>query len=175
MHFKQIIFITLIILNIFTVVYAQTPIDKPARQMEYLTRATTAVKVSNGVYISWRLLGTESIENQSFDIYRNNALIYTTDVSAPTCYTDAQGTAADTYKVVKSGDSIADEKAVSVWTTNITGSYDDVINSAAYLEFPIDKPADGVVDIDNSEYSYDAGDASVGDVDGDGEYELILK
>ncbi len=73
MHFKQIIFITLIILNIFTVVYAQTPLDKPARQMEYLTRATTAVKVSNGVYISWRLLGTESIENQSFDIYRNNA------------------------------------------------------------------------------------------------------
>lgn len=175
MKFKQFIFIVLIMLNICTTINARALTEKPARQMEYLTRGTVAVSVSNGIYISWRLLGTESLENQTFDIYRNNTLIHTTDICSPTCYTDVAGTTADLYKVVKSGESAENEKAANVWTTNITGSYDDVINSAAYLEFPIDKPADDVVNIDGSEYSYDAGDASVGDVDGDGEYEVILK
>ena len=49
-----------------------------ARVMEELNRGLIAVKTTadtrgqtvNGVYLSWRLLGTESLENQAFDIYR---------------------------------------------------------------------------------------------------------
>lgn len=166
------IFITIFLLSNVLSVSADVG---SVRQMEYLTRGTVAVSVSDGVYISWRLLGTESLENQTFDIYRNDILIHTTDISSPTCYTDTTGTATDVYKVVKSGESAENEKAAKVWTNNITGAYEDVINSTAYLKFDIDKPLDDVVDMDSSEYSYDAGDASVGDVDGDGEYEVILK
>ena len=72
-----------------------------ARRMEYLTRGTVAVSVSGGIYISWRLLGTESVQDQTFDIYRNDILIHTTDVSSPTCYMDETGTSADRYKVVR--------------------------------------------------------------------------
>lgn len=50
-----------------------------ARQMEKLNRGLIAVKTTadtrgqavNGVYLSWRLLGDESLENQAFDIYKN--------------------------------------------------------------------------------------------------------
>ena len=50
-----------------------------ARVMEDLNRGLIAVKTTadtrgqtvNGVYLSWRLLGTESLENQAFDIYRD--------------------------------------------------------------------------------------------------------
>lgn len=39
-------------------------------QMEYLNRGTVAVKKEDGVYISWRLLGTEEYEI-AFDVYRD--------------------------------------------------------------------------------------------------------
>ena len=42
-----------------------------------------------------------------------------------------------------------------------------------YLNIPLDRPAGGTVQ--GSSYTYTPGDASVGDVDGDGEYEIILK
>ena len=57
-----------------------------ARQMEKLNRGLIAVKTTastekntkSGVYLSWRLLGDESLETQEFDIYRNGTKIYTT-------------------------------------------------------------------------------------------------
>ncbi len=171
---KKIILIIVNICILFNLsAFAANP--EGSRKMEYLTRGTVAVSVNDGVYISWRLLGTENIANQSFDIYRNNLLIHTTDKTAPTCYIDSEGKVTDTYKVVRTGADIDDEPLSEVWTTNITGSYDDVVNSCAYLEFPIEKPENAAVDIDESEYYYDAGDVSVGDLDGDGEYEIILK
>ncbi|PDO09188.1 MAG: hypothetical protein BLM47_13995, partial [Candidatus Reconcilbacillus cellulovorans] len=36
----------------------QTASAASARQMEFLNRGLVAVKVSNGVFLSWRLLGT---------------------------------------------------------------------------------------------------------------------
>ena len=176
MKIKQLAALITIIVNICTTAYAQLPSEENhIRQREYLTIGTIAVRVNNGVYISWRLLGTESLNDQAFDIYRNDKLIHTTDISSPTCYTDTAGAAGDTYKVVRAGESTDGADLTKVWTTNITGSYDDVVNSAAYLEFPIERPTDDVIDIDGSSYSYDAGDVSVGDLDGDGEYEIILK
>ena len=54
-------------------IYADNEVT--AKQMEYLDRGTVAVKVSGGVYLSWRLLGTESLSNQAFDIYRDGQKI----------------------------------------------------------------------------------------------------
>src|SRR5688572_9115154 len=43
-----------------------------------------------------------------------------------------------------------------------------------YLSIPLQKPADGVSPVGEA-YSYRANDASAGDLDGDGEYEIVLK
>ena len=134
------------------------------RQMEYLDRGTVAVKVDNGVYLSWRLLGTEEYD-QGFDIYR------TTDTGETTCieenYTDttnysyAGGKETDKYTVVPTGVDVSEGKAAEVWAQN-------------YLTIPIDRPA-AVTLADGNTYEYTANDASVGDLDGDGDYEIILK
>lgn len=51
--------------------YADTNSTIEKRVMEKLDRGTVAVKTNGGVYLSWRLLGTESLTNQAFDIYRD--------------------------------------------------------------------------------------------------------
>ena len=51
--------------------YADTNSTTEKRVMEKLDRGTVAVKTNGGVYLSWRLLGTESLTNQAFDIYRD--------------------------------------------------------------------------------------------------------
>ena len=47
------------------------------RQMEYLERGVVAVKVSNGVFLSWRLLATDA-PNTQFKLYRGTTLVTTT-------------------------------------------------------------------------------------------------
>ena len=92
-----------------------------ARVMEELNRGLIAVKTTadtrgqtvNGVYLSWRLLGTESLENQAFDIYRDGTKIHTTVVHDATCYVDTSGTASSQYKVVKQGEDPSSEPAVT--------------------------------------------------------------
>ena len=48
------------------------------------------------------------------------------------------------------------------------------IGCGDHLAIPLDKPADRTAP-DGQTYSYGANDASVGDLDGDGRYELIVK
>ncbi len=74
-------------------------ITASTRQMEYLNRGLVAVKVSNGVFLSWRLLGTDN-KNIAFNIYRNKTiLINSTPITSSTNYVDASGTLTDTYTV----------------------------------------------------------------------------
>jgi rhamnogalacturonan endolyase len=179
---------------------AKTPTyQTTARQMEDLSRGLIAVKttasdangIEGGVYLSWRLLGTESLENQAFDIYKNDVKIYTTGTHDATCYTDTTGTAADTYKVVKAGASateVAAETAATPITT--TGQANDSLvndgtsekNAFAYIDVPIQIPDDVSRMGDGKTSTYKRGsdgnganDASVGDLDGDGDYEIVLK
>lgn len=156
------------------------------RIMENLDRGTAAVKTSGGVYLSWRLLGTEDLANQAFDIYRDGTKIHTTGVHDATCYTDAQGTAGSKYIVVPSGESKDGGKAVTPWTTNV--EYNG--NSVAYKDIPFTAPEDGTTPAGDTytygyyEYLDEKGrtqsriginDMSAGDLDGDGEYEIIVK
>lgn len=127
------------------------------RQMENLDRGLVAVKTSGGVYLSWRVLGTDG-NTTGFNLYRDGAKIASFDGKAASNYTDAQGTSASKYYVrpVVNGVEKSADKTVSVW-----GSQQLVVN--------LDRPAGG------SDYTYSPNDIAVGDVDGDGEYELILK
>ncbi|MDO5397306.1 MAG: Ig-like domain-containing protein [bacterium] len=168
-----------------------------ARQMEELDRGLIAAYVTadnhawfkNGVYLSWRLLGTENLENQKFDIYRDGKLIKTTGEHDATNYFDESGTKTSQYIVVKNGDSISNETAVTP-TDNYTAKGSEVtngnshINSFTYVDIPIERP-DPVARMGDGKTSYyytvdkshegGANDGSIGDLDGDGEYELVLK
>ncbi|MDD6483661.1 MAG: hypothetical protein PUF72_03685 [Clostridiales bacterium] len=128
------------------------------KQMEYLTRGLTAVRVDGGVYLSWRLLGTESL-SQTYDIYRDGKLIIS-GLDA-TNYTDTEGFAYNKYRVVKTGESAAGEPDCEVWQNS-------------YIDIPLNRPEGGVTKSQES-YTYSVNDTSVGDVDGDGEYEYIIK
>ena len=150
--------------------YADTNSTTEKRVMEKLDRGTVAVKTNGGVYLSWRLLGTESLTNQAFDIYRDGEKIYTTGGHDATCYTDSKGTADNKYTVVPKGEAIDETEAVDVWTTNTTYKG----RSVAYKDIAFKVPDGGKTPTDE-EYTYTANDMSVGDLDGDGEYEYIVK
>jgi rhamnogalacturonan endolyase len=128
------------------------------RKMEYLNRGLVAIRVSGGIYLSWRLLGTEQM-NQTFDIYRNGTKIRSNYNN--TNFTDDAGFSTDFYQVVPTGETRTECDPVSVW-------------DSSHLDIPIDKPADGKA-LDGTTYTYSANDASAADLDGDGEYEIILK
>ncbi|WP_339299009.1 rhamnogalacturonan lyase [Paenibacillus sp. FSL R5-0623] len=133
-----------------------------ARQMEYLDRGVVAVKTGTGVFISWRLLGTEG-SNVSFNVYRDGTKVNATPITNSTNLQDASGTSSSKYTVraVVSGTEQAASAAASVWGNN-------------YLSVPLSVPAGGTTP-DGVAYTYSANDASAGDLDGDGEYELIVK
>ncbi|WP_281254500.1 rhamnogalacturonan lyase [Paenibacillus rigui] len=132
------------------------------RQMEFLDRGLVAVKTNDGVFVSWRLLGTEP-SGISFNLYRDGKKVNMTPITISTNYLDTSGTSASTYTVraVVNGKEQPSSDKVNVW-------------GGSYLDVPLHKPADGV-NPDGSTFTYNANDASVGDVDGDGQYEIILK
>ena len=176
-------FITVIVAVIFSVFAVACNTNAPSsdnndptiKRMEKLDRGLVAILGNgwNGTFLSWRLLGTESLENQAFDIYRNGELIHTTGAHDPTQWTDLGGKATDTYKVVRSGESVANEKETTV--NQQVYSYNG--NRTGYIDIKFDFPAADVytnTDGEVKEYSYHADNTSCGDLDGDGDYELVV-
>ncbi|MFC0210896.1 rhamnogalacturonan lyase [Paenibacillus chartarius] len=133
-----------------------------ARQAEKLNRGIVAVKAGTGVFVSWRLLGTET-SAVSFNLYRDGTKVNSTPITDSTNYQDPAGTTSSSYTVraIVNGVEQPASAAATVWGTN-------------YKDIPIQKPAGGTTP-DGVAYTYSANDASVGDLDGDGDYEIVLK
>lgn len=87
-----------------------------ARQAEKLNRGLVAVKVSSGVFVSWRLLGTEEL-SVSFNLYRNGTKVNVTPITDSTNYQDNAGTASSSYTVraIVGGIEQSDSPAANVW------------------------------------------------------------
>ncbi|MEH7120307.1 SGNH/GDSL hydrolase family protein [Neobacillus vireti] len=132
------------------------------RQMEDLDRAPVSIKTDDGVYVSWRMLGTDP-DDISFNVYRDGNRINKTQITASTNYVDKNGKADSVYEIrpVVSGKERKSHDTAKVLNKN-------------YLDIPLQKPKDGVTPLGDP-FSYRANDASVGDLDGDGKYELVLK
>ena len=131
----------------------------PASQMEKLDRGVVAVPAkSKGVFLSWRLLGTDP-KSTRFNIYRNGSMIVSH--TKVTNYVDAEGTASDSYVV----ETIGGPNAGKSESTQSWGHLYKTIN--------IQQPAGGSTV--SGDYTYTPNDCSVGDVDGDGKYELFVK
>ncbi len=129
---------------------------KGVLQVERLDRGVVAVVVTGGVYVGWRMFGYEYDSANpmriSYNVYRNGTLVQ--NVTNSTNLLDASGNAQAMYTVrpVIDGVEGAASAPVTAWAQN-------------YLRIPIMQPGS----------SYSANDASTGDADGDGDYEIYLK
>lgn len=129
-------------------------------QMEDLDRGLIAVKVSGGVYVGWRMQGYEYDEiasNVRYDLYRDGTKLAT--VTDSTNYLDAQGTMSSSYGVraVIQGSECALSAAVTPFAEN-------------FISIPLTPPPTGP-----HGGAYSANDGSVGDLDGDGQLDIVLK
>jgi fibronectin-binding autotransporter adhesin len=144
------------------------------RQLENLGRGVVAVRsTTSSAYIGWRLLGNDP-ENIAFNLYRsaNGAAavkLNATPISAATNYVDTSANFAlnNAYHVRPVINGV--EQAASA-------AFTLPANAAVrqFLNIPLSRPAGGTTP-DGVAYTYSPGDASVGDLTGDGEYEFIVK
>lgn len=164
------------ILLSFLLMAAWQPIGAQMPQQEVLNRGVVAVKTSSGVFVSWRYLGTDS-PSAAFNIYRDGEKLNSEPITTSTNYVDAGGTLSSIYVVkrVDYGRETDASEETSVWET-------------FYKKIKLQRPASGVTppytvtNGDNEEnypngqfYSYLPNSCSVGDVDGDNEYEIIIE
>ena len=120
-----------------------------------LDRGLVAVKTSNGVFCSWRIPGSEYYDVQ-YNIYRNGSKLNSTPLNVSN-YTDPSGSSSSTYTVkavVRGVEESSASAAASVWANN-------------YLEITPDHGS--------LPYTFEPNDATIADLDGDGQMELIVK
>ncbi len=137
-------------------------------QLEHLDRGLVAASTSEGTFLSWRLLATEVTgandtgqTGADFAVYRNGEKIAT--VTDSTNYLDSDAGADATYQVAAVVDGVEVQRSAEAtpW-------------AQGYTDIPLQKPADGVTPAGES-YTYAASDMSLGDADGDGDYEYVVK
>ncbi|MFC9290986.1 rhamnogalacturonan lyase [Streptomyces sp. NPDC057052] len=133
-----------------------------ARQVEKLDRGVVSVHTDSGNLVSWRWLGTDP-GDVSFNVYRAGTKVNATPVTGSTNFFHSGAPAQADYTVRAVVGGV--EQADSVHAVQLRTGYKDV---------PITPPAGGTTP-DGVAYTYEANDASVGDLDGDGALEFVLK
>lgn len=150
-------------------VTAQTNYNYSRMQRERLGRGVVAVRQSaDTVAVSWRYLSSDPIST-AFNVYRNGHRVARTTANMATMVNDCyRGTKSVVYTVrpVVNGKE-GEQELGSSYTLPAKAPI-------GYIDIPLNKPKDGVTP-DGRSYSYSPNDASLGDVDGDGNYEIILK
>ncbi len=135
------------------ILYESRPVS--LKQMEELDRGFVAVKKDEGMFLSWRFLGTDD-EDIKFNVYKNGEKLNEKAIGDVTNYTDDTYKSGDTYTLVPvvSGEEVADETETAL------------VFEGEYLSIPVKQYEAG---------GYDINDASVGDLDGDGQYEIVVR
>lgn len=137
--------------------------DFSKMQREHLGRGVIAIRENpSTVVVTWRYLSSDPM-NESFDVYRDGKKVNKEPLKAETFFKDKYaGNTPALYTV----------KALKGKTE---GSYQLPENAPlGYLNLPMNRPEGGTTPCGQT-YEYTPNDASIGDVDGDGEYEIILK
>ncbi|MGO9290085.1 MAG: rhamnogalacturonan lyase [Polyangia bacterium] len=129
-------------------------------QMENLDRGLVAVVVTGGVYVGWRMFGYEytgTNTDTSYNLYKGGTKL--ANVTDSTNYLDAAGTASSSYTVscVLKGVEGPQSPAVTPWAQQ-------------YTSIPLTPPATS-----SSGATYSASDGATGDLNGDGQLDIVLK
>ena len=125
------------------------------RKTDALDRGLIAIKTTNGVYCSWRIMGEEYYDVK-YNLYRDGTKVNSEPLSVSN-YSDAAGTSSSKYtvKAVVRGTEQTASKEATVWTDSyleITPQHATSITSTLVPN-----------------------DACCADVDGDGELEILIK
>ena len=164
--------------------WAQSNYDYERLCMERLDRGVVAIPQGDGrVAVSWRTLRSDK-KGEPFDVYRNGVKL-----------NDEPLTSGGTFFVDSQPLSSGDDVLYEVRGGGLDGSFTLRADApVGYLPVKIERPEGGKVPTmqnlqpqarrgrgrgwgwrDDGSYTYSANDMSVGDVDGDGQYELFVK
>ncbi len=140
-------------------------------QTDTLNRGVISVHTPKGNRVSWRLLADDP-EGVAYNVYRDGTKVNTAPVSGPTSFVDAEGTAGAKY-VVQAVTDGAEQQAKFAAEDSLSMDSVNGVN-ASTRDVPLQIPPGGTTPSGEA-YTYTANDTSVGDLDGDGQYELIVK
>jgi rhamnogalacturonan endolyase len=150
------------------------PAAAAPRQMEDLGRGVVALRVdARQTFISWRILGLDPAD-LAFNLYRSTAggapvRLNAQPLIGASNFTDTTADPAQDAAYFVRPVLAGREQPAS-------GRFVLAAHAPArpYLSIPLEPPAGGTAP-DGRSYTYTANDCSAGDLDGDGEYEIILK
>jgi rhamnogalacturonan endolyase len=138
-------------------------------QMENLGRGVVAMRTgTSSVYVGWRHLGLDA-SGISYNVYRGSTKVNASPITNSTNLVDTGATlsVANTYTVRPVIGGV--EQAASAGYTLPANA-----PTQQYLRVPLQIPAGGTTPSGEA-YTYSANDCSAGDLDGDGEYDLVVK
>lgn len=162
MHLKKLLPVTLSLLCATAIAQPNYSADI---QKEQLGRGVVCVRSGDSIAISWRYLSSDS-EKTAFNVYQDGKQLNKKPITNSTFFKTTSTGKDSEYEVrtVEKGKEYGRQD----------GRFFLSASAKDYIRIPLQVPEEGTTP-DGRKYRYSANDASVGDVDGDGEYEVILK
>ncbi|MBP5380190.1 MAG: rhamnogalacturonan lyase [Bacteroidaceae bacterium] len=166
---KKLFFLPLLFITLSSM--GQTRYNLEKMKMESLDRGVVAVRMSkDSVLVSWRYLSQDPM-NAAFEVFRNGKKIARVSEGQSTCFMDYNPSSAKAkYEVV-----LSSKKKTKDGDIAHRGSWILPANAPeGYVNIPLSQPS-GYKDVEGNPVEYIANDASMADLDGDGQMEIILK
>ncbi len=158
----------------------KTPVTKVLKeQLEKIGRGLVAVNTGRGIFVAWRLFKNEvtgytetGLCGTDFVLFKNGNRLAI--VTQSTNFLDEEGKDTDVYSVVPFEQGRLPELSVLLAKEKDAEHVTAWKSGKNFLDIPVKRPADGVT-VKGDPFVYHINDISIGDVDGDGEYEYIVK
>lgn len=147
-----------------TAVTAQTNYDFSQMQREQLGRGLIAIRSSAlRAFVSWRYLSTDSLD-VVFHLYKNDELVRVTSKTSAIVSHKAGEESLFRLVPVVGGVELTDQAATYTLPAQAPVGYHEILMTAI-----------PDTTVSGAKVTFSPNDASVGDVDGDGEYEIFIK